>query len=75
MREQYRGHCIRYLPHGLSSARAAIDRLWAKKICDAPDAKARAEILAEERCLTASKQIKQTRRHKNQPANEEEEVG
>jgi hypothetical protein len=38
---------------GLNAARRQIDRYWSRKIYDAPNAKARAEVLAEERRVTS----------------------
>jgi hypothetical protein len=52
-KEQYRGREINV--HGydaLVKARREIDRAWASRIMEAPDAKGRAAVLADERRLT-----------------------
>ena len=73
IKEFYRGSPIAGFGFSeLNAARAAIDRQWARKICEAPDAAGRAAVLAEERSI--SQQIEKRTRNKKQGADEVEQA-
>jgi hypothetical protein len=63
IKEFYRGsHIAGFGFSELNAARAAIDRQWARKICEAPDAAGRAAVLAEERQLRLASKPPPSRR-------------
>jgi hypothetical protein len=73
-KENYRGFA--FAAYGcveLDAARRNIDRIWSKRLFDAPNAKARVAILAEERAL--SQQFDKRACQKKKASNEEEIVG
>ena len=63
LKEFYRGFQIAGLGLcGLQAERNAVNRAWARKIVEAPNAAARAEVLAEERRLTVPSPLPVRRR-------------
>jgi hypothetical protein len=51
VKEWYRGYALACELYSMPAARKAVDRVWAERIACAPDAKARAKVLADERRL------------------------
>ena len=72
--ETYRGAEIDIDSYSdLIAARGAIDRIWSKRLFDAPNAAARAAVLAQERALQ-SKQINPARKGEYEATYQEEGV-
>jgi hypothetical protein len=67
IREKYRG--IRLACYGcaeLDLARRNVDRIWARKIYDAPNAATCAEVMAEERSLSSQHMKKEPATENNE---------